>query len=133
MATKKIALHSAMLIAVGALLVSLAACSGAGVIIPAGEAQLTIQNPNDPTKGTFDYTTLFLDGNALTIDKISAGGTYTDPNPVSVGTHTLDLTFIQQPTGGPATTTQKTGLIITIPQSASGSQYTYSGPVYTAP
>lgn len=133
MAIRKIALRSAVLTAVGALLISLAACSGAGVTIPAGETQLTIQNPNDPTKGTFDYTTLFLDGNALTIDKISAGGTFTVPTPVSVGTHTLDLTFVQRPTGGTETKTPENGLIITIPQSASASSYTYTVPVYATP
>ncbi len=132
MATKKTALRSAMLTAVGAMLVSLAACTGAGLNVPAGEAYLTIQNPNDPTKGTFDYTNLFLDGHALSIDKIGAGGTFQVPYLVTVGTHTLDLTFVEQPTGGTVTMTPKNGLIITIPPSAS--QYTYTGgPVYTAP
>jgi len=127
----------------GALLIagavfSLAACSGITSTLPVGEATLSIYNPNDPSKGVFDYINITLDGSPLSglpSNKLSAGQTYQFPVPVANGNthpHTFVLDFVQQPTGSPTpTTTHRADLVFTIP--ATQSSYIYPGPQYTAP
>jgi len=108
-------------LAVLATAVLLTACS-----LPLGpnQAYLTITNPNSPMKGTFNYTTIILDGVVLPYT-ITAGAsqqlavTYNQ-------SHTLSYSFYAKPTGGTATTTPEGPFAIYVPQGG----YVYLGATY---
>ena len=95
--------------------VLLAAC-----FLPLGpnQAYLTITNPNDPTKGTFNYININLDG-VLILYTITAGAsqqlavTYNQ-------SHLLTYTFYAKPAGmATATVTQVGPTLIYVPQGGS--------------
>ncbi len=88
-----------------------------------GQAYLTIMNPNNPQKGTFNYTTIILDGVVLPIT-ITAGAsqqlavTYNQ-------SHILSYTFVAT-ASGQTTTTSVGPLAIYVPQGG----YVYQGVLY---
>lgn len=95
-----------------AAIVALASCSGAGNL-PAGEAYLTISNPNS-SPGTYTYSNLFVDSKPVASGQINAGGSY--QMPVKIGQHDVRLDFAWQEPNQPAHPAQTVGpQTITVP------------------
>lgn len=79
-----------------------------------GQAYLTIVNPNDPTQGTFNYTTIILDGVLLPYT-VLAGASVQLPVLYNQN-HTLSYVFVAQPNGAAASNTSEGPTSIFVPQ-----------------
>lgn len=125
--TTRNALRALTAAALVAATLFLAGCNGAGTTLPAGQAYLTIYNPNSTTDGHFYYTNIFVDNNAISIAMINEGGSY-NVAVTAPAQHQIKLDFVQEPTSSSNQMTPVGPVLLNVPSQGC----TYNGPTPTS-